>query len=393
MVQIQTIEHICSRIDTQRANLHTEEATKHALVLPFLQAMGYDPFNPEEIIPEYTADFGLKSGEKVDYAIMHHGIPSILIECKKVDEHLDVGKASQLARYFHASEARIGILTDGVKYLFFTDLEQDNRMDQTPFLQVDLSEPETINYRNLRHFAKATFDVEQACEAAANLKYIDGMQKFLEQAYAEPQDEFVRMMTRHVYQGVVTAQRREKFTHLAKVAFQGFINDRVSSTLKKASDIASHLAQEDSEHGTEIADQSEVQETSEKPIITTAEEIEAYEIIKAILSDSVSTERLYIRDTKSYCGILLDDTNRQPICRLYLNSPNAKYVEIMTGERNSRGTKLGTRHKISNVNSLADYEAELIEALRQYFPDSDDAPSPQSSFQQFPSANQYNSDP
>ncbi len=52
----------------EQNTLTTEEATKHALVLPFIQALGYDVFNPMEVVPEYTADFGLKQGEKVDYA-------------------------------------------------------------------------------------------------------------------------------------------------------------------------------------------------------------------------------------------------------------------------------------------------------------------------------------
>ena len=204
MMQTQIIEEIYKRINTQISNLQTEEATKHALVLPFLQAMGYDPFNPEEIVPEYTADFGVKSGEKVDYAIMKDGTPIILIECKKAGSTLDVLHASQLGRYFNVTPARIGILTNGVHYSFFSDLEQENRMDEHPFLQVDLSSQEGINNRNLRHFTKANFETDEAYEIAGNLKYIDVMQNFLENAYTDPPEEFVRMMAKQVYQGALT---------------------------------------------------------------------------------------------------------------------------------------------------------------------------------------------
>ncbi len=362
MIRIELMEQLVQRIANQSAFLHSEEATKHALVLPFLQSMGYDPFNPEEIIPEYTADFGTKQGEKVDYAIMRDGSPVILIECKKVGDPLDAQRASQLGRYFHLTEARIAILTDGVRYLFFSDLEQDNLMDQTPFLQVDLSSLESGIHRNLRHFAKDTFDVEEACEAAANLKYIHGMQDFLEAAYVDPPDEFVRMMARNVYKGPITPQRREKFAHLTKVAFQGFVNDRVSNTLKKASDIASHLAEED----LDIDDDGQHQESppnEEKGIITTAEEIEAYEIVKALVSDVVDPERVHIRDSKRYCAVLMDDTRLQQICRLHLHSSTTKYITIMTGERDERGRQASVRYDIDQINDIVSYQNERFRLL------------------------------
>ena len=248
-------------------------------------------------------------------------------------------------------------------------------MDQTPFLQVDLSVLESVNYRNLRHFAKETFDVEEACEAAANLKYIDGMQSFLEAAYVDPPDEFVRMMARHVYHGLITTQRREKFAHLTKVAFQGFVNNRVSNTLKKASDIASNLAQEDMDAPEgDVPPEAPVE--AEKGIVTTAEEVEAYEIVRTLVSDVVDPERLFIRDTKSYCGVLLDDNNRQSVCRFHFNSETRKYVTITTGERDASGTQLSARHDISQVNDIVSLQSDLIAAVHRYLPQPEDAEQP-----------------
>ena len=88
MVSRNTIEEIGSRATRQRDSLTTEEATKHALILPFIQALGYNVFDPTEVVPEFTADYGLKAGEKVDYAIMRNGEPVMLFECKKIGDSL-----------------------------------------------------------------------------------------------------------------------------------------------------------------------------------------------------------------------------------------------------------------------------------------------------------------
>ena len=77
-----SLSDLAERASEQVAHLETEEATKHALVMPFIQALGYNVFDPLEIVPESTADVGTRRGEKVDYALMHDGKPMILFECK-----------------------------------------------------------------------------------------------------------------------------------------------------------------------------------------------------------------------------------------------------------------------------------------------------------------------
>ena len=128
-----------------------EEATKTALVLPFINfVLGYNPFEPSEVAPEYSADILGKKNEKVDYAILKDGKPVILIECKKYGTPLERAQASQLYRYMSATEARIAVLTDGVSYQFYTDLDQPNRMDEKPFLEFNLLDPEEEAQRNSR---------------------------------------------------------------------------------------------------------------------------------------------------------------------------------------------------------------------------------------------------
>jgi hypothetical protein len=125
---------LAAKVRQQRGVIQTEEATKNAFVMPFISTiLGYDVFNPMEVVPEFIADVGLKKGEKIDYAIVKDGEVQILIECKKSTEPVKIEHASQLFRYFAVTNARIAILTNGEVYQFFTDLDAPNRMDAKPF--------------------------------------------------------------------------------------------------------------------------------------------------------------------------------------------------------------------------------------------------------------------
>lgn len=121
-----------------REVLLTEEAAKNALVMPFLRALGYDVFNPGEVVPEFTCDIATKKGEKVDYAICQGGKVSMLVECKPANAELSIKNAGQLFRYFSVTEARVALLTNGVVYRFFSDLDAPNKMDERPFFSCQL---------------------------------------------------------------------------------------------------------------------------------------------------------------------------------------------------------------------------------------------------------------
>lgn len=131
------IYNLADRIKQLKSNIQTEEATKQSFILPFFQVLGYDVFNPLEFVPEFTADVGIKKHEKVDYAILKDGEPLILIEAKSCTEKLDK-HASQLFRYFGTTKAKFAILTNGIVYNFYTDLEQPNIMDSQPFYILDM---------------------------------------------------------------------------------------------------------------------------------------------------------------------------------------------------------------------------------------------------------------
>lgn len=78
------VQEIASRAAKQIEHITTEEATKNAFVMPLVNALGYNVFDPTEVVPEFTADIGTKKSEKVDYAIMRDGEPSILMGMQAV---------------------------------------------------------------------------------------------------------------------------------------------------------------------------------------------------------------------------------------------------------------------------------------------------------------------
>ena len=339
------------------------------MVLPFIQSLGYDVFDPTEVVPEFTADYGLKSGEKVDYAIIRDNAPIMLFECKKVGDPLDSGRASQLARYFTNTPARIAILTDGIIYKFYSDLDAENAMDTQPFLEMDITKIDQRAMQSLSHFAKHSFNLDEVHSIASNMKHVSGMKSYLADMYSQPDEEFVRLLARKVFNGPLFQTRIEHFTGLTKLAFTGFVNDLISDTLQRASNIVHSEAIEDAQPSPEEPEEPEEDTeaaTNRRSVLTTAEEIQGYDLVKAILADVVDPERVTMRDTQSYCGILLDDNNRRPICRLRFNNALNKRFVLMGQERGDRGQRIETTYSIETVNEITDYADQLREVVRAY---------------------------
>lgn len=313
---IDALNRIASRIPQQLPLLQTEEATKNALVMPLINALGYNVFDPLEVVPEFTADVGIKKGEKVDYAIMIDGKPMIVIECKVAGSTLDLKYASQLYRYFSVTDARFAILTDGIDYQFYSDLESPNKMDEKPFFEFSMNSVEQRVADELKKFSKSNFDLNNILSGASELKYRKQIKKLIAEQYDSPSEELVRLFTAKVISGRFTSEVKEQFTSLVKLAFREFVRDQINTRFKSAL--------EGSDASTEIIDEEVLddEDTPDNGIVTTESEIEAFHIVRAIMSRFTNPERVVMRDTKSYCGILLDDNNRKPICRLRFNSSN-----------------------------------------------------------------------
>lgn len=353
---IEQMKNLSQKITRVKETLQTEEATKTALVMPFLAALGYDVFDPTEITPEFTADMGIKKGEKVDYAIMRDGKPIILIECKKAGASLNNEQASQLFRYFVSVPARVGILTDGITYRFFTDLEQPNIMDSTPFLEVNLIESDGGTLEHLKKFRKSDFSIEAIISGAGELKYIREFKRIMREQMQTPSAEFVKLFARQVYDSTLTQKAIDQFTPFVSRAFRGVIDDMINDRLKTALALGNA-----SISAVPVQPEAGQQPTEEKKdIVTTGEEVEGYLIIKSILRELIAPDRIVMRDTQSYCGILLDDNNRRPLARLHFNRQQ-KYIGIITDLE-----KTEERIAIQSLNELYQLAPRLIATAKMY---------------------------
>ena len=217
-------------------SVKTEERTKQAFVLPFLQILGYDVFKPTEVIPEYTADIGIKQGEKIDYAIMLDGNePSLLIECKACQSKLSPENEGQLIRYFNTLKARFAILTNGILYKFYSDLERPNIMDRNPFFEINLLNPKSINYSELEKFTKKEFNIEKISATANRLKTINTVRSILNQEFTgeQPSEEFTRCIFDKIpNKGSFSPKVKKELPPIIKAAIENIINEKIQVSLR-----------------------------------------------------------------------------------------------------------------------------------------------------------------
>lgn len=355
---IEKLSALSSKIKQQSSAIETEEATKNAFVMPFINnVLGYDVFDPTEVIPEFVCDIGTKKGEKIDYAMLKNGEIQILIECKKIGETLNINHASQLFRYFHVTNARISILTNGQVYKFFTDLDAPNKMDEKPFLEIDLLDIDETVIAELKKITKSAFDIESIISAAGELKYVSMIKKILHTQMSSPEEDFVKFFASRVYDGILTQKVRDNFTILTKKAASQYINAQINERLKTAMS-GGQIQVNDFPESEEEKD-SDKNLKDESDVVTTIDELEGFHIIKAIARAVIDSHRITHRDTKSYFGVLIDDNNRKPLCRLHFNR-NQKYLGLFDLEKNE------TRHPIKSLDDIYSF-ADIIRATASLY--------------------------
>lgn len=352
------IYELANRFETIKNSITTEEATKTSMVMPFFQLLGYDVFNPLEFVPEFTADVGIKKGEKVDYAIIIDEKPLIVIECKSCNTKLDK-HSSQLFRYFGTTDAKFAILTNGTTYQFYTDLEDKNKMDLRPFLTVDLLKLKDRDLVELSKFARDKIDVEEIVSSAENLKYTRLIKEWFAEQLDSPSPDFVKFVLNNVYSGVKTQKIVDEFTPIVKRAVSQYINDSMNAKIKSALSRDEEESSEEPVVEVQTAPVVEEETARESRIDTTIEELEAYAIIKSILRTLVGSERIAYRDTESYFGILLDDNNRKWICRVYLMT-SVKYITISDENKNP------VRYDIDSIDDIYKYSEEIVSSCKKY---------------------------
>ena len=351
------------KVKNQRGSIQTEEATKNAFIMPFISTiLGYDVFNPLEVVPEFTADVGIKKGEKIDYAIVRDGEVQMLIECKRSTESLNIENASQLYRYFAVTNARIAVLTNGETYEFYTDLDAPNRMDSKPFLVLDLLDIDDTLIPELRKLTKEVFDLDSIINAASELKYVGQIKRTIASQFREPEDEWIKFFTSRVFEGSFTQKTREQFTPLVTKATKQFLNDQVNDRLKTALGGTNFSPSESASQAGAVTSHAAAQSDLERDteIDTTLEELEGYQIVKAIACSEVKPQRVVHRDSKSYFAIILDDNNRKPIARLHFNGKSKKYLGIFDVEKNE------TRHEIESLDDIYKFATQIRDSVKRY---------------------------
>ena len=350
---VDRIQDIAQRVQKLSSHIQSEEATKTSFIMPFIAALGYDVFNPLEVVPEFTADVGTKKGEKVDYAVKKDGEMIMLFECKWCGSELKDCYPTQLYRYFSVTDARFGILTNGVYYKFFSDLEAPNKMDTKPFFEFNLLEFDENKLEELKKFTKSAFELSNILATASELKYKNALKNYFNEQLHEPSDEFIRFFTSQVYSGRLTHVVLDQFTPIVKKALNQIIREKVNDRLQTALNVDTEAPPVEEEEP--LKSDGNVQDTG---IVTTDEEMEGFNIVKAIVREIVDVKRVVMRDQKSYCGILLDDNNRKPITRLHFNS-SQKYISLFA-------QKQAEKVAIDNLDEIFQYADRLKKTAKEY---------------------------
>lgn len=359
----QAVYTLAARVRELKSVIETEEATKTAFIIPFIsEVLGYDVTDPREVIPEYTADVGTKRGEKVDFAIKSGDDFRFLIECKKIGAPLDISHASQLVRYFNMTDTEFAILTNGEVYEFYAQLDAVNRMDERPFMTLNLADVDERLFPHLEMCSKSRFDSGTIAAKAEELKYVAEIKKVLAQEFREPSAGWVRYLAGQVTNRRMAPAVVETFTRLVGTAGAQFLKDEANRRLRSAQDF-----DEGSAAPTAVPDPAPAAEDTDVPeevvddsgIVTTEEEIRAFNIIQAICCAEVPFGDVYMRDAKSYCAILYQDNNRKPIARLQLDRKVPRMI-LFDEERNENPVELeSVEHIYEHAEALRSRVAHL----------------------------------
>jgi hypothetical protein len=337
---------LAKRVEEHSETIQTEEAVKTSVILPFLQALGYDVFNPAEVVPEFNADAVGKKGEKVDYAIQIDGDIAVLVECKGLATSLNEKHLSQLFRYFTVTNARFAVLTNGREYRFFSDLDEPNKLDKRPFFTFDLLDYSSAGLNELSKFSKPSFDVSNILEQAERLKYVSAIKGVMTDWMESPPEGLVKLISADVYDGRLNANARAMLASGIVSAFKEIVRDRLRQRLSSALE----------DNSSDAAEYSAPEKAEE--INTTPEEIEGWLLVKALLRGTIDVDRVFMRDAKSYCAILLDDNNRKPLARLHFNRAR-KYVGFFDGDAEER-------LEIEGLDDLMKHQGRLTAAAVKY---------------------------
>lgn len=347
----QKVKDLARRSKHASEHALTEEATKTSIILPFIQALGFDVFDLNEVTPEFVADVGIKKGEKIDFALRIDGKPAILVEAKPISMPLGNAQFSQLFRYFAVAEAKLAILTNGREIWFFSDTDEKNKMDKKPFFVFDLQSFDESQVKDLARFQKQGFNIESILAAASNLKFVKATAGFLKEQLKAPSDELVRLVGKQVYDGSLTKAVLEQI----RAAIQAALDEVVRCHIQDKLNIAFRPEAPPGEQPVQSAEA-----TPGADVVTTGDELQAFYIVRAIGARLMPVNRITMRDAKSYCSIFIDDNNRKPICRLYFNAKSSRGIGVFNSD------KVETKIQITELTEIFNLTNEIESVIKTY---------------------------
>ena len=348
---VDELKGLGKRINQLQNHITSEEATKTSFILPFFQMLGYDVFNPLEFMPEYTADVGTKKGEKVDYAIMKDNLPTIFIECKSCKDSLQKHD-SQLFRYFGSNQsAKFAILTNGIIYRFYTDLDNPNVMDLSPFLELNMLDIKDALVPEIKKFHKVAFDPEELFSTASELRYTTQIRNLLATQAKEPDHGFVSYIMGEVYEGRRTEQAIQRFKETVRKAFNVYINDVLNEKLKTVMENTNNLDPNSAE-----SNASE----NEKPVLVIDDaERDIHALLKVLLLSEIDPSRICVNKTASYCSYVIDGMVTKWICRVKLGEANS-YLFLNKGNRQEE------KHILESINDIIEHGSSLAASIKRF---------------------------
>ncbi|AFU18958.1 type I restriction endonuclease [Actinobacillus suis] len=293
----------------------TEETTKQALILPLLDILGFNPYDPTKVRAEYGADFpGVKNGERVDYALFCHDVPVMFIEAKSYNENLS-NHVPQLARYFNATpEVTVAAVTNGREWRFFTDLKDKNIMDESPFLRINFENVDDSKINQLSQFCHDRFQPEALRTLAEESVYLSAFTKTISESLKEVDSEFVRYVAGRSNVGRQLNQRFiDAITPIVKQAVEKAVSAMVVSGLSRQ---AQNEVEDTEAQEPQIDEKAPIVDSENNKIITTYTERQLFDYVVLILGESVE---LVAKDTESYFSILFQGKSNRWILRYFDN--------------------------------------------------------------------------
>lgn len=337
------IAKLSERVRNRAEQVVGEEATKMALIVPFLSTLGYDVYDPSEVKPEYIADFAIRKAgqfEKVDYAIAINGSIVMLVEAKARGQKAEAHDG-QLSRYFNGLiTTKVAIVTNGIEYRFFTDLRDKNVMDKEPFFTFSILEYDDKDIENLKLFHRDNFDVASINQYAEEMVYVKGMTQLVGHLLRSPSEEFIRFLVAELgkvapnyqIQGKITNKVIEKFKPIVKKSIQGSLVELMTRSLSQEIIQLSEVANTEEAEELDALETNDTKVTEESKIITTEEELRAFDKIRSIVTTSKNYHHdVYYKDTESYFSVHLGKANWW-FLRFYLSSSKKTFIARLSPE-------------------------------------------------------------